>query len=50
MIGDKKSNLRIEDIAPEQTKSIIRDYLELKDDEKLNELLQEEKKNLLGNE
>ena len=50
LIGDKKSNLQIEDIAPEQTKSIIRDYLGLKDDEKLNELLQEEKKNLLGNE
>jgi len=50
LVGDKKYNEKVEDIAPEETKNIIRNYLGLKDDEKLNELLQEEKKNLLADE
>ena len=45
--GGKKLNEKIEDIPPEETKNIIYNYLGVKEDEKLYELLKEEKTNLL---
>ena len=42
--GNKKLNEKIEDITPEETKKIIYDYLEVKEEEKLYDLLTEEKK------
>lgn len=45
--GNKKLNEKIEDITPEETKKIIYDYLGVNEEEKLYDLLTEEKKNLL---
>lgn len=46
--GNNKMNERVENLSPEETKKIVYDYLGLKEDEKLYELLNEEKSRLLS--
>lgn len=48
--GETKFNETVEEIAPEETKKIITKYLGVNEEEKLYDLLQTEKKNLLSDE